>query len=105
MKLVRYIVGDDDRGSIIEHKGRYLMEDGAWSGAQSHAIRFNIPEKESSNLYCGKCNFLSPTEQSQEKSVNTIHLCKLFNKRVKHYKEHPLLPRLDECRSIGKPKI
>lgn len=55
-----------------------------------------------SDDFCGHCMYLSLTEEEQTDKKED-HFCRLFHKRVLHFDKHPLLPRLDECMSIGKP--
>lgn len=59
-------------------------------------------EAKVSDDFCGHCMYLSLTEEEQTDKKED-HFCKLFHKRVLHFDKHPLLPRLDECMSIGKP--
>ena len=51
--------------------------------------------------YCGLCRFLSPKEMKQKPKEK--HICKKYNKQVKHLGHHPELPRLPECDEPDKP--
>ena len=56
-----------------------------------------------SNDFCGNCTYLSVTEEEQNSNKkDEIHFCNLFKQRVLHFDKHPNLPRLDECKIIGK---
>jgi hypothetical protein len=44
-----------------------------------------------------RCRYLKPTEDEQTKAKEP-HMCKYFNKQVKHYGHHPNLVRLPECK-------
>jgi hypothetical protein len=50
--------------------------------------------------YCGECKHLSITEKSQDQMTykNIPHVCKKYNEIVRHFKKHPLLPRLEICK-------
>jgi hypothetical protein len=56
-----------------------------------------------SREFCGNCTYLSVTEEEQNsKKKDEIHFCNLFKQRVLHFDKHPNLPRLPECKIIGK---
>lgn len=47
---------------------------------------------------CNECEYLSPTEDEQNKMNNKPpHFCKLLNQRVYHAEKHPILKPLQEC--------
>jgi myo-inositol-1-phosphate synthase len=50
-------------------------------------------------IFCGKCEFLSLTEEEQNRSENKLkdHVCIKYKKRVTHNEYHPHICRLSIC--------
>lgn len=87
----------DDPNMVIGYNtGKELWK---WIEEKLKAIQV---QAKVSDDFCGHCMYLSLTEEEQTDKKED-HFCRLFHKRVLHFDKHPLLPRLDECMSIGKP--
>ena len=62
------------------------------------------------NKYCDHCDWLSLTEERQRylryrakteglvlHATEENHYCNMYRKKLLHFNEHPLIPRLPEC--------
>jgi len=56
-------------------------------------------KKDKKNEYCGNCEWLSITEEEQNKQkIKNSHFCKKYKRRVYHLEHHPNIIKFYKCK-------